>query len=129
MKPTCSFKPGFGGELGWTPGNVIFHRWGCGTNCHEFRVYDVLGQTIASGDASGIETSPGLAFVATFPTLRADTDPVVIRDLRTLAIVYTSDAGADVHVVNDIDWGGNRVATVRYVDSHDQECTLQVALR
>jgi hypothetical protein len=128
MQRSSSFQPGFGGQLGWTPGNVIFHRWGCGTHCACYCIYDLHGQMLESNNASGIEVSPDFAYFATFPSFEAAAGPLLIRDLRTLATIYTSDAGADVHVVNDIDWGGNGVATVQYTDSIERDRTLRVQL-
>jgi len=35
-----SIFPGYGGTLLWTVNNNIFHIWGCGSDCGNFRIYD-----------------------------------------------------------------------------------------
>lgn len=51
------WAPGFGGELRWTPGDRLFHTWGCGTSCVNGNLYDVRGATLRSVVGSAIWTS------------------------------------------------------------------------
>ena len=51
------WAPGFGGGLRWTPGERLFHEWGCGTNCMNGNLYDVRGTTLRSFVGSAAWTS------------------------------------------------------------------------
>ncbi len=51
------WAPGFGGGLRWTPGERLFHEWGCGTHCMNGNLYDVRGTTLRSFVGSAAWTS------------------------------------------------------------------------
>lgn len=89
MRRTARFSPGFGGELHFTPGGNIVHRWGCGTNCAELAVYDVHGKAILNAGGSGVEISPTRRFAVNGPSLFAADEAVVIYDLEKGRVIFT----------------------------------------
>lgn len=51
--------PGFGGDFEWNHLNQILHGWGCGTNCANFRVYDLkLKEVFFTLSSGGFEMNP-----------------------------------------------------------------------
>jgi hypothetical protein len=54
MELVCSFSPGAGGSLLWTPANTILHWWGGGTDCRIYAIYNVRGKTLCGGIAGAV---------------------------------------------------------------------------
>ncbi|WP_196892050.1 hypothetical protein [Aureivirga marina] len=59
QKKIAEITPGFGGSFEWTMNNKIIHRWGCGTNCANFRMYDLsLNEIFFTLSSGGFLESP-----------------------------------------------------------------------
>lgn len=89
-KRTASFKPGFGGDLGFTPNGNILHTWGCGSNCHSFALYSPKGKRIIGDTISGYEILPSRSFFVTCPSLLGAEEPLRVFDLRSGTRVFES---------------------------------------
>lgn len=127
MELVCSFSPGAGGSLLWTPANTILHWWGGGTDCRIYAIYNVRGKTLCGGIAGAVEVSPDQNYLATFPTGPYADEPLVIQDLRTLEVVYTSKGKADVRTVEEYAWREAGLQ-IQYTDSKDRAGTLLAPL-
>lgn len=123
MRRTARFAPGFGGEMHFTPGGNLVHRWGCGTNCAQLAVYDVHGKTLLSTGGSGVEVSPTQRFAVTGPSLFAAEEPAVIYDLDAGRSVYKRDRPrGDSFLLNDVRWDDKRcVISLELAHLHDSK--------
>jgi hypothetical protein len=128
LKRVASFSPGYGGELQWLEGNRILHYWGAGAACVMYAVYDVQGKTVLKGTTSGWDLAPGGTYLATSPSFAAEKEPLVIRDLRTLKVVYDSTGKADVRVVEEVRWEAGDTVAVQYLDSAEEKREMTIRL-
>lgn len=99
------FSPGFGGELHFTPRGNIVHTWGCGSNCHSFKVYDARGREIVGAVTAGLELSPDRTSLLTFPSFIGAGEPLGLYDLETGKYTAAWRAPGDgLFVVDSIAW-------------------------
>lgn len=121
--------PGAAGDLRWTEQGTIFHRWGAGTNAQCFAIYDVRGQTLFEGQASGLELSPTGRFLATFPTTTGADEPLAVYDVVTGKTLFSSAGKYDLREVIGNVWAGPRQLRVSYRDRAGAEKSFTVELR
>lgn len=120
------FRPGYGGELRFTPGDLLVHHWGCGTNCASFAVYDARGRTKLGGVVSGLEVSADASLLATFPSLPASDEAVVVYDLRRGRKVAVQKVAAER--VEALEFRGNSVKLeLTNVENRKRTLTLKLA--
>tara|TARA_R110002111_G_scaffold243685_1_gene305695 strand:- start:18 stop:701 length:684 start_codon:yes stop_codon:yes gene_type:complete len=82
LKKVSEIIPGYGGDFEWNLNNQILHRWGCGTNCANFRVYNSnLEEIFFTLSSGGFIYSPDKTRVAQF---NMQYDRIWIFDLNTL---------------------------------------------
>jgi hypothetical protein len=115
MKRTARFSPGFGGELHFTPGGNIVHRWGCGSNCAELSVYDVHGKHVLDAGGTGVEVSQTRRFAVIGPSFFAADEAVVVYDLDSGQSVFTRrPRPSDNILLDEVRWDeGHGVVRLR----------------
>lgn len=122
------FSPGFGGELHFTPHGNIVHTWGCGSNCHSFRVYDAHGRVVVDGGSAGVEVSPDRTSLLTFPSFIGAGEPLGMYDLETGKHTVAWRAPRNgLFVVDSIAWRSAGVVEVRVTTSTGR--TRSISLR
>jgi len=93
--------PGFGGSFEWNSNNQIIHRWGCGTNCANLRVYNsALKEIFFTLSSGGFELSPDKTLVSQFSM---HFDRIWIFDLNTLNR-HSIPMGYTQSIDHPIDW-------------------------
>jgi hypothetical protein len=97
--------PGFGGELRWTPGERLFHTWGCGTQCMNGNLYDVHGTTLHSVAGSAAYTSDDGRYAA-IANHGGDVDVVEFEHGRTQ---HGSSQHTPCFFPIDVVWRANEV--------------------
>lgn len=90
--------PGYGGGLNWNNRHQIIHQWGCGTNCGNFRIYDLqLNELFFTFSTGGFLLSPEKNFLIQYSMIG---NRICVYNLKQLKrgfkpLVYECDFDRD----------------------------------
>jgi hypothetical protein len=131
LQRITSFAPGTGGDLAWTAGNGIFHSFGAGSGCCLYNVYDIHGKTILDGGGEGmkLKLSPDGRYLAAYPDFPSSSDPIEIRDMITMRVVYQVKGGHDgIWKLEGLAWRISGQVEIDYVDYLAESRSFKVDL-
>lgn len=128
LKLMARFNPGYGGELAWTSAGTLFHRWGAGTNCCCYAVYNREGKVLLEDSTSGTELSPGRRFLLTGPTFEHGEAETRILDLQELKIVYRGRHGHRSSALEHL-WTSRNQAVILEEQEDGSTRTIELELR
>jgi hypothetical protein len=82
LKLVRRLAPGYGGSFVWNNRHQIIHQWGCGTNCSNFRIYDLqLNELFFSPSSGGFLISDNYNYLVQFSM---HGDKMWVFDLRQI---------------------------------------------
>ncbi|QQE13779.1 hypothetical protein JD969_10050 [Planctomycetota bacterium] len=106
-------EPGAGGSMKWAAGDLIFHKFGAGTNTAFWSVFNVEGEVLWAGATSGAELDESGLYVVIYPTLAADDGYVMIADVRD-GRVLAKTRPVEIDLVQQYAWLNGETVRVWY---------------
>src|SRR5690606_24401759 len=92
--------PSFGGFFQWNGHHQIIHQWGCGTNCANFRIYDLqLNELFFTLSSGGFLLSPDYNYLIqfSFSGKRMWVCKLTGLKMGQAPLVYVSDIDTNYH--------------------------------
>jgi hypothetical protein len=112
----------------WTAGNHILLTWSAGSDAITGVLYGTDGKTLLEVSGAGMELSPSMRYLATYPTLFAAPPTIEVYDLSLgRQVAQRSASEGTFWVVDELGWKGTQlVARCRDLQEQVQEVRIDL---
>lgn len=115
----------------WTVGNHILLTWSAGSDATSATLYGTEGKTLLEVEGSGMVLSPSNRYLATYPTVFAETPVLRVYDLSTgRKVAERSASEGTFWVVDDIGWKDQQLVVLcRNLQERTEEVRIALDAR